>query len=148
MPIVPEAKRRWDGRYELRFPFNQHLVDMLKVYIDASDREWNPQRKVWIIDPTSIAMALDLLKSVYPNTRVVEHEEFAPPRSEPIRQTGPHATLYVLPDAPRCVVDAAYRALAREFHPDRAPAEQRDQAHEVMLAINEAYEVLRDRVAS
>ena len=31
---------------------------------------------------------------------------------------GPHATLYLLPDAPMEVVKASYRALARIYHPD------------------------------
>ncbi len=49
--------------------------------------------------------------------------------------------LGVAPDAEREVIDAAYRALARKYHPDvnRAPEAQRR-----MQTINDAYAILRD----
>jgi hypothetical protein len=49
--------------------------------------------------------------------------------------------LGVAPDAEREVIDAAYRAMARKYHPDvnRAP-----DAPRRMQAINDAYAVLRD----
>jgi curved DNA-binding protein CbpA len=56
-----------------------------------------------------------------------------------------YAILGVLPDAEDVVIRAAYRALAQRYHPDRwqgHPAE----GHERMIAINEAYAVLRDSI--
>ena len=58
------------------------------------------------------------------------------------------ATLYVLSEAPRCVIDAAFKALAREYHPDRLPVGEREHGHERMVQINSAYERVRERVAS
>jgi hypothetical protein len=46
----------------------------------------------------------------------------------------PHATLFVLPNAPIEVVQAAYRALAKLYHPDFGGPPER------MIAINQAYE--------
>jgi len=53
----------------------------------------------------------------------------------------PYATLEVDPSASQEVVSAAYRALARRFHPDVAPGSEA-AAH--MVAINAAWELLRD----
>jgi curved DNA-binding protein CbpA len=53
----------------------------------------------------------------------------------------PYATLEVDPSASQEVVSAAYRALARRFHPDVAPG---PEAAVRMVAINAAWELLRD----
>ena len=50
-----------------------------------------------------------------------------------------YAILGVLPTAEDFVIEAAYRALSKRYHPDRYNG---TDAHEKMSAINEAYEVL------
>jgi curved DNA-binding protein CbpA len=50
-----------------------------------------------------------------------------------------YAILGVLPTAEDFVIEAAYRALSKRYHPDRYGG---SDAHEKMSAINEAYEVL------
>ena len=52
-----------------------------------------------------------------------------------------YAVLQVHPTAEPEIVDAAYRRLARMYHPDvnKAPG-----AHETMIRINLAYEILGD----
>ena len=52
-----------------------------------------------------------------------------------------YATLGVLPSAEDYIVQAAYKALCKRFHPD---VYKGADAHERMAAINEAYEVLGD----
>jgi len=52
-----------------------------------------------------------------------------------------YATLGVLPSAEDYIVQAAYKALCKRFHPDIYKG---TDAHERMAAINEAYEVLGD----
>ena len=52
-----------------------------------------------------------------------------------------YATLGVLPSAEHYIVQAAYKALCKRFHPD---VYKGADAHERMAAINEAYEVLGD----
>lgn len=146
--MIAQATRRWDNRYELRFPFNKLLVEKLKLHIPACYREYEPASKTWVIDAVYASTAIQLLRSVFPDARISEHQDADPPSPNLFQQSTPHKVLYVLPDAPKCVIEAAYRALSREAHPDRAPADQRDQAHEAMVALNEAYSVLRDRVIS
>ncbi len=53
----------------------------------------------------------------------------------------PYGTLQVDPSASQEVISAAYRALARRYHPDIASGPEA-AAH--MVAINAAWELLRD----
>ncbi|HWI73471.1 MAG TPA: J domain-containing protein [Baekduia sp.] len=54
----------------------------------------------------------------------------------------PHAVLGLDPGASPDEVHRAYRALAKRFHPDRASAGD----GEMMISINAAYDLLRDRL--
>jgi hypothetical protein len=54
----------------------------------------------------------------------------------------PHAVLGLDPDASMEEVQRAYRALAKRFHPDRAG----EGAGELMISINAAYDMLRERL--
>jgi DnaJ-class molecular chaperone len=48
------------------------------------------------------------------------YQRQAPPTSPPPPQVhSPYSVLYVSPDAPQEVIQAAYRALANLYHPDR-----------------------------
>jgi curved DNA-binding protein CbpA len=55
----------------------------------------------------------------------------------------PYKVLQVDPEAEREVIEAAYRRLARKYHPDVSPD---PDSHEKMIAINHAWEQLRDPV--
>jgi len=56
----------------------------------------------------------------------------------------PHAVLGLEPGASPEAVQRAYRGLAKRFHPDRAG----EAAGEMMISINAAYDLLRDRLES
>jgi curved DNA-binding protein CbpA len=55
----------------------------------------------------------------------------------------PYKILQVDPEAENEVIEAAYRRLARKYHPDVSPD---PESHEKMIAINKAWEQLRDPV--
>lgn len=55
----------------------------------------------------------------------------------PMRQRDPYEVLGVRPDAPRHVIEAAYRARARVVHPDAGGSDAE------MAALNAAWEALR-----
>jgi curved DNA-binding protein CbpA len=55
----------------------------------------------------------------------------------------PYKTLQVDPEAEDEVIEAAYRRLARKYHPD---VSTEPDSHEKMIAINQARELLRDPV--
>jgi DnaJ domain len=63
------------------------------------------------------------------------------PTGEPPRGPDPYKTLQVDPEADPEVIQAAYRRLARKYHPDTAPG---PEAAERMTAINRAWELLGD----
>lgn len=55
-----------------------------------------------------------------------------------------YSELHLLPSAPRQVIDAAYRALSRMYHPDLQEGEElseaeRQRLHEAQLRTNAAY---------
>ena len=121
-------RRASDAWWELSFRAAPddfaHIVRAIKC-IPAQRRSYDPTRRCWRIASTSLLLGL----GVYlPGLKErVEHllggeEEEAEPR--PAVSTLPPAverayvTLHLLPSAPRCVVKAAYRALAAETHPD------------------------------
>lgn len=47
--------------------------------------------------------------------------------------------LWLRPGAPRAVIDAAYRALSRQFHPDMGEDDRRAQQR-----LNDAYQKLKE----
>jgi len=55
-----------------------------------------------------------------------------------------YRTLRITRDAEPEVIERAYKALARMYHPDRVPASERDEATRKMQRINESYRVLKD----
>ena len=52
--------------------------------------------------------------------------------------------LQVAPDASTEVIQMAYKALAKKYHPDLNPG-QEEAAQEKMKDVNEAYEILSDK---
>lgn len=57
-----------------------------------------------------------------------------------------YRVLGVLRNAEDIVIKAAYKALAQKYHPDRVPESEKDNATKIMMAINEAKDVLLDVV--
>ena len=84
---------------------------------------------------TSIAGCVAMLKwSVRPADRRS--------RFGTLQDVDPHAVLGLPPDASPDEVHRAYRDLAKRFHPDRVGAKE----GEMMISINAAYDLLRDRL--
>jgi len=66
------------------------------------------------------------------------------PTEEPVDH---YRTLQVTRDAEPEVVERAYKALCRKYHPDRSAGDDVSIATRKMQAINEAYRVLGDPAA-
>jgi hypothetical protein len=62
-------------------------------------------------------------------------------RNRQLSVSDPYKVLQVDPEAEDEVIEAAYRRLARKYHPDVSPD---PESHAKMIAINKAWEVLRD----
>ncbi|MHB8793664.1 MAG: J domain-containing protein [Thermoleophilia bacterium] len=66
------------------------------------------------------------------------------PRANPESLKDYYRILEVHPEASAEVIERAYKALVRKYHPDSYPPEQRDWANLKMQEINEARDVLHD----
>jgi len=128
------------------------MVEQLKIHVPHTHREWVKPRKVWIVEAVYGNTAIGLLRQVFDDVAIDDQRntyQAPPPNFQNKPATDPDcAVLYILPNAPRFVVDAVFKALAQKYHPDRLPDDERENGHERMVQINSAYERLRDRVAS
>ena len=155
MSSIARGTWRWDSRLEVSFPYSPEVISAIKAQIDPRDREWSPSTKTWIFTaPLGSTVALQLLRSYFHNVEVTDSRDtYQSPPPPPFFEAEPNvdpdcARLYIMPTAPRFVVDAVFKAFAREYHPDRLPAGEKQQGHERMVVINAAYERVRERVAS
>ena len=137
----PTATERL-GRTEFLFPYDAVMVDDMKR-VPAAYRAYDPERRVWTISVPYASRMLDLFLRRFPHATVNEYEtrgrDSAPPPPPKAPNPTPHITLYVLPTAPREVIDASYRALVKKYHPDRLPEPERAQGNERLAKINVAY---------
>ncbi len=114
-----------DGWWELawRCADRDHFQAIVQAVKDLplERRRYVPYRHLWRIASASLLMGL----GVYlPGLKERVEELLAESEPRPAVSAPPPAverayvTLFLLPTAPRCVIRAAYRALAGELHPD------------------------------
>jgi len=119
--IRPTAYRRWNGRcWEIHRNRLFVAVSMGKKYFDQVD---------WSSLPEGLQIALVRFLEKHNRPGAVSLVE------EP---QDPHEVLFVLPEAPWEVIQAAYKALALLQHPDR-PGGTKEQ----FQRLSAAYETLR-----
>jgi hypothetical protein len=58
------------GELELRFPFDQDLVDELKLAVPARHRHWDKEAKVWRVAGAYAQAAIDILIEHHPTAEV------------------------------------------------------------------------------
>jgi hypothetical protein len=137
------AVDRWDAA-ELVAPYNAEFVADLKRAVPASYRTYDPEQRSWIVESTYLSEALRIARHYFEIERLTAQAEIQSHRladcERVVANAYPdHTRLYVLPNAPRDVIHSAYRALAREHHPDLVGA----RGHGPMVEINAAFERLR-----
>jgi hypothetical protein len=120
-----------DERLIVRSSYHPALVDALKEAIPHTYREWDGAVRVWRIDPDWGDLALQALTDI--GVSIVDKRP-AVPSPTPVAAALQEACqrLYILPEAPVEVAEAAYKALARLHHPDVGGDT------ETMQALNEA----------
>ncbi|MDP9355937.1 MAG: DnaJ domain-containing protein [Chloroflexota bacterium] len=139
---TPTITLRYDGGVDLRFPYCAGPIADLKASIPAASRTYDPDTKTWSVSSGWAPTARRLMARHFPEVGYTSSPP--PPRPAPPRALdAAYQALYVRPEAPACVVEAAYRALSRLYHPDRKPPAERDHAHEQMIALNQAMDTLR-----
>jgi hypothetical protein len=117
------------------------VVDAIRERIPPHARAYAATSKSWRIDAAYLHLLVDLL----PELATATHARQEPPRKAAVPWRDPVAVppeveaalglLYLLPGAPRPLVQQAYRALALRHHPDTGGTT------EAMTDINRAYEV-------
>ncbi len=144
--IPPQARfqNNRDGSVTLWFPYNPALVQRIKG-IPIRYRRYDPDDDhSWQVWSPYVDSALRAFFDFHMGAPGYDEE---PPRSytKPHAWQGsgdPYAILHLQPTAPRSVVDAAYRALAKENHPDIGG----DPA--IMRRLTEAHELLSRRLSA
>ena len=137
--MLPHIEHRPDGTARLTFPYHRELVDCLKMTIPASSRTYDPDTKAWTVAPPYAGPALRLMRQAFDYVAQSGQTTHAAPPN-PIRQTDrDYATLHLLPSAPSSLIEAAFRCLSKELHPDRGGP------HEAMVRLNAAVTTLRAR---
>jgi hypothetical protein len=117
------------------------VVDAIRERIPAYARAYSPTSKSWRIDTTHLHLLVDLL----PELATAAHARQSSPRKPAPPWRTPVAVppeveaaldaLYLMPGAPRPLIQASYRALCLRIHPDVGGD------HAQMVALNRAYEV-------
>jgi len=149
MATIPRIRAGWDGSVDLAFPYDQAFIDALKASIPGRARSYDPGTKVWTVAAAWAAIATRLMIEAFGDVALEDDRQRSARRPAPDR-AGDHrlAALHLLPSAPPELIEAAYRCLSKLHHPDRAAPSDRDQAHRQMVAVNAAYDALRDRVSA
>jgi hypothetical protein len=144
MTSYAHSRRTWGGSVQLNFPYNRELIDVLKAEIPANARSWDGLAKTWTVHPPHGQRAETLVRRYYPTMQVSEFSDRrSNPTPTPLRpEASALAELHLLPSAPDIVVEAVYRVLSKEAHPDRGGSDERQRA------LNVAVGILRKRCAS
>lgn len=134
----------------MRSPYNHHFVEAFKYEVSQSARRWEHNLKVWyLLTPAATLQAIRLARSYYDRVTVsVEVQAYIGYKShtDDRRPTMPatdskidraYKTLHLLETAPDALIESAYRAMAKLFHPDTGG----DTAK--MQEINVAYDTIR-----
>ena len=119
------------------------FVESLKINVPAGGRQWNPASKCWMFMDAYLPLVQNLLRRYgltftvdTGNTDQARNNGTTAHRQLTDRERAA-AELFLLPDAPECVINAVYRALSKQYHPDAGGNVEQ------MQRLNAAVEVLR-----
>jgi hypothetical protein len=146
-PRITRCERLADGWWVLAFAcpdaarFN-NICDMLKATIPLGERAWDPARRAWLIAEEEQLLRLrhvlpGLEAAVAQAAHASQREHTGctpPPPAEHDGLTDAYAALCLTRRAPPELVTAAYRVLAKRYHPDGGGR------HELMVALNASHE--------
>jgi len=111
----------------------REFLDEFKESIPHRSRRWVADLREWWLKPDVI----DAVEQILISRGIAYTIEGADDRPLAFNRSQAAACLYLLPSAPPEVVTAAYRALAKQYHPDRGGSTEQ------MQRLNAALEVLR-----
>lgn len=128
-----------DGKFfriSMRSPVKEIFdaaVVRLKHTIPPDQRQWQAAHKEWEIHTPAYALIAKWAVELPYDKEINEGRGLS---YIPVAERSPYAELWLMEGAPREVVQAAYRALAKQCHPDVGGSK------EMMQRINAAYEAI------
>ena len=138
--VYPTATQRL-GRTAFAFPYNGAMVEEIKA-VPVACRDYDPATRIWTVRAPYDDRVLDLFLRHFPGADIIDDRGArysAPPPPPKAPAPSLHAALYLVPTAPREVIEAAYKALVKKYHPDRLPEPERAGANATLARINVAY---------
>lgn len=127
------------GKRECGAPCDHNLRGLTgawKAAIPSHFRDYNPDTKVWRFWGGYEDVAATILLRFHPDADVSRSRQRQTQTSGGRPANDHFAVLHLLPSAPREVVDAAFRALAKRAHPDHGGTDA------AMLRLTEAHDAL------
>ena len=132
-----------DGRIAMESPYDANFLAQFKAAITWGGRAWDAASKRWLLSPLAVGELEDLCQregitiiDARAVTAVMARDN--PYALMPEDLKAGFATLYLAPNAPLCVAEASYKALAKVFHPDMEVGDER-----IMGDINNAIITIR-----
>ena len=123
-----------DGVY-FESPYDQRFVEHFKQAISYSGRQWEPERKRWLVTALYVVDLLGFLAQqgvqIQDDRTPTTSMTAVPPMPDDLREAFDALTVAYV--APLCVAEAAFRAWSKYCHPDRGGDPQ--QFHKVNDAI-------------
>lgn len=122
-----------DGWIHVRTPYNRDFVDDLKAGIEARFRAWDPDDKVWKVNPAKDEVLLRIVKKHYGDPTILEDKEIVVVEND---GADPYGKLLRL--APDAVLKKCYRLIAAAVHPDAGgTGDQMTQANNAWALIKQ-----------
>lgn len=120
-------------------PYRKDFVSALKDKIPKDYRYWDKEERVWVINYSYENEILALCSTYFDKVTKYGEKRYI----SPLIQSSPaYKTLFLLPNAPKEVVLATYRVLAKLYHPD---TNKSPDANEKMVKINIARDEIMGR---
>lgn len=135
--------KRGDGAVEAMFAYDAATIEALKATIPYHARHWLAERRTWVVtDHADELLAILRTHDFAPELLVAASATPATPPREKVAAPDPdRAMLGLTAEAPWELVEAAYRTLAKLYHPDVAGPTTTER----MTRVNVAYERLQRR---
>lgn len=131
----------------VRTPFNKDFVDWVKSEVVINCRRWDKENDVWVI---SYSYEDDLIvecfklfhevKKIGKRSAKKTEPQFSRSRQTPMDARTAYDVFHLQPSAPPELINAAYRVMAKLYHPD---VYGEPDATDQMKKINDAYEKIR-----
>tara|TARA_Y100000310_G_C20201072_1_gene586927 strand:- start:2 stop:544 length:543 start_codon:yes stop_codon:yes gene_type:complete len=141
----------FNDTFEIYFSKNEELKSYLSS-LSQDKRTWSPSQKCWVVLPEVasqvIVFSKDLFESVDFSTVPINYQKIFQDsydtevinKNISVSNDDVYKILYLIDSAPKSVIKAVYKTLAKEYHPDGGSPN-----NERFIEIKEAYDSIINR---